>query len=450
MKRAATALSVLLTVFLTVLAAGCGGGDSDKSTATGTATGKSVEAADITLWVGFSARELGVFKDVVADFEKEYPQIHVKVVGNISDDKIVTAIRGGNAPDVAQSFSSDNTGAFCSTGAWIDLGDYMERDGVDPSVFPEVSQYYTEYDGKRCALPVLADTYGLYYNKDLFAKAGLSGPPKTISELTEYAKKLTEKNPDGSLKVVGFDPISGFYENAAAHYGPSWGAKWIDDEGKSTLSTDPGWAKYLQWKKDLIDWYGYDNLVKFQTGAGDEFSPSNAFERGKLAMNMDGEWRVAFIENETPDLNYATAPFPVADESPDLYGAGYVTGSIVGIPKTSDHKDQAWELLKYLATDDHALATLSNGIRNVPTTTSSLTSDELEPDPNFATFLDVFGNENSSTTPITLVGAANQELFEAFVAKWQAGRISDLQAGLANVDEQIDAQLENAAGGQVP
>ena len=166
MKRAATALSVLLAVFLAVLAAGCGGGDSDKSTATGTATGKSVEAADITLWVGFSARELGVFKDVVADFEKEYPQIHVKVVGNISDDKIVTAIRGGNAPDVAQSFSSDNTRAFCSTGAWIDLGDYMERDGVDPSVFPEVSQYYTEYDGTRCALPVLADTYGLYYNKE--------------------------------------------------------------------------------------------------------------------------------------------------------------------------------------------------------------------------------------------------------------------------------------------
>ena len=42
----------------------------------------------------------------------------VKTVGGISDDKIVTAIRGGNAPDIAQSFSTDNTGSFCASGAW--------------------------------------------------------------------------------------------------------------------------------------------------------------------------------------------------------------------------------------------------------------------------------------------------------------------------------------------
>ena len=116
--------------------------------------------------------------------------------------------------------------------------------------------------------------------------------------------------------MAGFVPSVGSTRTRRPTTAPSWGAKWIDDEGKSTLSTDPGWAKYLQWQKELVDWYGYDNLVKFQAGAGDEFSASNAFERGKLAMNMDGEWRVAFIENETPDLNYATAPFPVADDSP--------------------------------------------------------------------------------------------------------------------------------------
>ena len=39
-------------------------------------------------------------------------------------------------------------------------------------------------------------------------------------------------------------------------------------------------------------------------------------------MNIDGEWRVAFIKNEHPELNYGTAPMPVADAQPDLYGAG--------------------------------------------------------------------------------------------------------------------------------
>ena len=96
----------------------------------------------------------------------------------------------------------------------------MAKDGVSADIFPAAPKYYTEFDGKRCALPMLADAYGLYYNKAMFAKAGITHPPKTISELTADAKKLTVRNPDGSLKVVGFDPVSGFYENAAAHYGP--------------------------------------------------------------------------------------------------------------------------------------------------------------------------------------------------------------------------------------
>ena len=217
---------------------------------------------------------------------------------------------------------------------------------------------------------MLADAYGLYYNKAMFAKAGLKGPPKTLTQMTEYAKKLTQKNADGSLKVVGFTPFQGFYSNAIAHFAPMAGAKWVDSKGKSTLATDPGWAKVLTWQKDLIDWYGYDKLVRFQAGAGDEFSASNAFERGKLAMVLDGEWRTAFLADEAPKLKYGTAPLPVVDGRNDLYGSGYVTGNILGIPKTSSHKDEAWQLVKWLSTDNTALAMLSNGLRNVPTTTS--------------------------------------------------------------------------------
>ena len=128
------------------------------------------------------------------------------------------------------------------------------------------------------------------------------------------------------------------YENVPAHFGPSWGANWMDGEQIGSRH-DPAWATQLKWQKSLVDWYGYDKLVRFNAGAGDEFSASNAFETGKVAMNMDGEWRVAFIKREHPELDYGTAPFPVADDHPELYGAGYVTGSIIGIPKTSKHKD---------------------------------------------------------------------------------------------------------------
>jgi multiple sugar transport system substrate-binding protein len=444
MRRAAMVACVLAAV----VAGGCGGGNSGDSQKAATSGGAKASGA-VTFWVGFSERELGVIQDSVKAFEASHPGIKVKVVGGISDDKIIASIRGGNSPDLAQSFTADNTGAFCNSGGWIDLKDYMQRDKIDDSIFPAASREYTKYKDTRCALPMLADVYGLYYNKKLFRKAGLTEPPKTMSELTAYAKKLTEKNPDGSLKVVGYDPAQGFYENAPAHYGPVFGARWVDDQGKSALSAG-GWDDFLTWSKDLIDFYGYDKLTRWQAGAGDEFSPQNAFERGKMAMAIDGEFRTAFIKAEHPELDYGTAPLPASDNHPELYGAGYTTGNILGIPKNAKNKDAAWELAKWLATDDHAEAMLSNGLRNVPTTSSSLKSGELTPDPKFKPFIDIFANANTATTPITAAGSANQELFQTWVVKYQSGKETDLAGGLAKMDQQIDAQLDNAAGPQVP
>jgi multiple sugar transport system substrate-binding protein len=450
MRRAAIMACVLAAVV-----AGCGGSDSQKAATgdggSGGGSGGSASKASgqVTFWVGFSQRELGVVKDAVKAFEQSHPAITVKVVGGISDDKIIASIRGGNGPDAVQSFTADNTGAFCNSGGWIDLKSRMQRDGIEESIFPPAAREYTKYKDIRCALPMLADVYGLYYNKKMFAKAGIAGPPKTMSELTAMAKKLTQKNPDGSLKVVGFDPAQGFYENAPAHYGPLFGAKWVGDQGKSALQSG-GWDEFLKWSKDLIDFYGFDALTRWQAGAGDEFSPQNAFERGKMAMAIDGEFRTAFIKAEHPELEYGTAPMPVADSHPELYGAGYTTGNILGIPKNAKNQDAGWELVKWLATDDHAEAMLSNGLRNVPTTTSSLKSGELTPDPLFKPFLDIFSNPGTATTPITAAGSANQELFQTFVVKYQSGKDTDLAGGLAKMDSQIDAQLANAAGPQVP
>ena len=195
--------------------------------------------------------------------------------------------------------------------------------------------YYTQYKGKRCALPLLADVYGFYYNKTLFKQAGLTRPPKTLSELATYAKKLTKKNSDGSLKTVGYNPFFGFYQNTAGAYQPLVNGKWFNSEGKSSLGSDPKWKKLLRWQKSLVDFYGHNSLVKWNAGAGDEFSASHAFETGKLAMMVDGEWRVAFIGAEHPELKYGTAPMPVDDAQPSLYGSGYINGTIIGIPKSA-------------------------------------------------------------------------------------------------------------------
>ena len=102
--------------------------------------------------------------------------------------------------------------------------------------------------------------------------------------------------------------------------------------------------------------------------------------------------------------------------------------------------------MKYLATDEHALALLSNGLRNVPTTTASLKSSELTPDPKFKVFLDIFAHPKTATTPITAAGSANQELFQNFVAKWQAGKVVR-PAGRPGRGRQADRRAARPVGG---
>ena len=441
-------LAIALAVIPALALGACGGsGGSSSGDAQKFDPNKDVT---ITVWSGFTPgeREIAAFDSVIKDFEKLHPNVDVNSVAGINDDKIVAAIRGGNAPDVALSFSSDNTGAFCGSGAWINLQPYIDRDHVDISQFPAAVRSYTEYSGTRCAMPLLADVYGLYYNKDLFKQAGIKQPPKTYSELDADAKKLTQRSGD-TLNVVGFDPTIGFYENAAAHYATPWGAEWFDGDN-AAFASDPAWADMLTWDKNLIDYYGYDTLTRWEAGAGEEFSASNAFETGKVAMIMDGEYRTAFIKDEHPELNYGTAPMPVPDNETNRYGAGYLTGSIMGIPKGSSNEAAAWELIKYMTTDTHALVKLANGLANVPTTPAATNSPDLKLGPQFQPFLDMFNDPNSGTNPPKASGAAYQEILESFASKWQAGRVSDMQSGLEDTANQVDAQEQNASGGQAP
>jgi multiple sugar transport system substrate-binding protein len=435
MKRVATVAALLA---LTLGLAGAASGASQHRSG----------PTKLTVWVGWSARELNAFTKLANEYDKAHPDVSLSVVGSINDNKIVAAIRAGTAPDVVSSFNSYNVGVYCGTGAWIDLAPLMKQSGISTSIFPATTNYYTSYGGKKCALPLLADSYGLYYNKALFKKAGIAGPPKTIAELTADAKKLTVRNPDGSLKQVGLDPFIGFYENVPERWIQAFGGTYTDANNKAHLATDPAWTKWLTWQKSLIDWYGYQNLVKFQAGLGDEFSASNAFEAGKVAMNLDGEWRVAFIQAEHPTLDYGTAPMPT--DKPSLYGSGYVNGTIIGIPKNGKNTQQAWAFVKWVTTNTHALAEFSNAIRNVPSTTASTHSKELTQDAHFATFLSIFANPKSGTSPIEASGVSYTNAVQNFATKWQAGTVKDLQGGLKTLDKQLDAQVAQAKGGGVP
>ncbi|KUL27814.1 ABC transporter substrate-binding protein [Actinoplanes awajinensis] len=400
----------------------------------GTAVSGTVE-----LWHFFTEREASAIDQVVKDFTATHPNITVTVKAGQDDSKVTQAIGAGNGPDVGLSYSTDIVGKFCSSGAWVDLKPYLDRDKVDLNQLNATTRSYTEFDGKRCAMPFLADAYGMYYNKDLFAKAGITSPPKTLDELTEDAKKLTVRSPDGSLKQVGFLPLYDFYENAAAHLAPATGAKWLTADGKSAVGADPNWKTLLTWQKNLVDWYGYANLTKFKASLGDEFSADNAFQKGQVAINIDAEYRLAFLKDQSPDLKYGVAPLPTSD--PARYGGGYVTGNIMGISKNAKNPEAAWELIKYLTTDDAAVIKLAGLLKNVPTTTKAIADPTLNADPDFKTFIDIFNNPNSMTSPPSASGPAYQETFGQFLTTYQSGKVPDLDKGLTEADQKINGVM---------
>lgn len=396
----------------------------------------------IEFWHFFTDREAKAIDDAIAKFEDAHPDIDVKVTAGQDDAKMLQAISSGKGPDVGLSYSTDIVGKFCSSGAWRDLTPYIERDKVDLEQFPETVRSYTSYHDRRCAMPFLADVYGLYYNKTLLAQAGYSAPPKTMSELADMAKKLTKRAPDGTIEVAGFLPLLNFYEHTPQHIVPGWDAKWLTADEKSAIGTDPQWAAMLKWHKDLVDWYGYDNLQKFTAGLGDEWSADNAFHKGKLAMSVDGEYRVAFLQDQAPDVDFGTAPLPVADDQTDRYGAGFVTGNVAGISANSKNPEAAWALIEYLTTETGSVVGLSNAIKNVPTTSDALASPDLQADEKFKVFLDIFEHPETSTTPPNASGPKYVEMAQEFVNGYLSGANKDLTGGLKDLDTRIDQALD--------
>jgi multiple sugar transport system substrate-binding protein len=396
----------------------------------------------VEFWHFFTDREAKAIDTAIAGFEKAHPDIHVKVTAGQDDAKMLQAISSGHGPDVGLSYSTDIVGKFCSANAWRDLTPYIKRDKVDLNQFPETVRAYTSYHNRRCAMPFLADVYGLYYNKTLLRQAGFSGPPKTMTELADMARKLTRRAPDGTIEVAGFLPLLNFYEHTPQHTVPQWDARWLTKDERSAIGTDPHWAAMLKWHKDLVDWYGYDKLQRFTAGLGDEWSADNAFQQGKLAMAIDGEYRVAFVQDQAPNLDFGTAPLPVADNEADRYGAGFVTGNVMGISANSKNPEASWELLRYLTTETNVIVGLANSIKNVPTTTDALNSPGLQADDKFRTFLEIFANPDTSTTPPNASGPKYVEMTQEFVNTYLSGASPDLAGGLEDLDGRIDEALD--------
>ncbi|MEV4438683.1 ABC transporter substrate-binding protein [Streptomyces sp. NPDC049577] len=409
----------------------------------GSADDDPTRPVTLRLWHGWSEKnEVKAVDEAIARFERRHPNITVKSTGNVTDATVNQALRAGGdeAPDVVSSFTTNNVGQYCSSGMWVDLDPFLRRSGLDKdAVFPRTLLDYSAYRGTQCALPLLADAYGLYYDKDAFERAGITRPPRTMSEFRDAAVRLTERGPDGSYRRVGFMPDFRLYQNSPDRFFGQWNPRYFDDAGKSRLAREPAAREFFATQRELIDAQGgYGPLETFRTTFGDEMSSQNAFLTGKLAMHLDGEWRGLMLDKAKPSFRWGTAPLPVPDDRPETYGRGYLTGTVVGVAHSSRHQNAAWELVKFLTTDTDQVVAFANALHNVPSTKAALASPRLGADPGFRTFLDIARNPHSAGMPPSVNGGQYITALQDFAYEVEAGKVPDLGRGLRALDRQID------------
>ena len=409
---------------------------------------KAAKPENITLWVGFEQRELGVIKQAVEAVPPRAPARSTSRPSAASPTTRSSRRSAAATRPTSCSRSAPTTPARSARrAAGSTSSPTWSKDKISADEFPKPVQSYTQYKGTRCALPMLADTYGLYYNKKLFEKAGITSPPKTMSELTADAKKLTTRDADGQPQGRRLRPGAGLLRERARALRAAVRRRVGRRRGQVLAVRSPGWTEFLNWQK------GLDRLLRLRQAAalaGRRGRGVLAAERVRARQAGDEHGRRVphrVHQGRAPGARLrhrADAGRPTA--IPSSTARATSTGNIIGIPKSAKHKDAAWQLVKYLTTDDHALALLSNGLRNVPTTTASLKSSRARARPA------VQGLHGHLRPPEDGHHADHRRrqrepgAFQNYVVKHQAGKVPDLQAALAKA-RQADRRAARQVGG---
>ncbi|MBB6731293.1 ABC transporter substrate-binding protein [Cohnella sp. CBP 2801] len=350
------------------------------------------EKVTLSFWYGWTGPEGEAIEKLIKQFNDSHPNITVKGLSQSDYQKQLTAITGGNPPDIASQFGQ-NVAAWGTKGAMIPLDDYIAKDNVDLNDFIPGALVSSQYDGHTYALPIAMHFTMLFYNKKMLADAGYSAPPATMTELKEYAEKLSVVQKDGRLEVLGLWPGIDSYTFSQVYGGKFW-----DPDTKQVTPDDPGFKQAVQFSKDLWDKYGSENLDRFSASLGKYQSAQNPFFSGKYAMTIDGEWLPTFIKQFAPSLDYGIAPIPYSEDHPELKNAGNINTSVLYIPKGAKHPDASWEFIKWF-TDKQQLVQFTAALGNLPTRASTLDDPSYDAVPGFKEFTDYAKSPNLKSFP---------------------------------------------------
>ncbi len=413
MQRPRRVWPTILAAATLVLAA-CSGSASSApsqrpaaSAATAAGSGSSAAPVHLTMWQQWGGgHEEAALKQVIKDYEALHPNVTIDETPVTDDSKILTAISGGNPPDIVDLVSSLPMGEWASKGALMPLDSLIAQSGMDTSVYVPAALEAMTVNGKVYGLPFMDFNVGLIYNKALFAAAGLdpNSPPKSIEELTQDAYKLTKQDANGRITQLGFLPEYPGPSNGQVctleDTGWLFGGGWYDQTTDKVTANLPQNVAALQWETGFYQKYGAQNIANFLQSAGAYLTAQDPLESGKLAMVYDGPWSIAFAQANVPALakNLAAAPFPAPASMPQLTGTSFIDSNPQVIPQGAKNAAAAFDFIRYETTSPTVTATFAQLIQNLPQLKQT-PSFPLANDPNFQVFIKEANSTNAHVWP---------------------------------------------------
>jgi multiple sugar transport system substrate-binding protein len=240
------------------------------------------------------------------------------------------------------------------------LDDYLASEPIEDfaDLFPGMVEAM-RFGGKLCAVPFRHATSGLHYNEELFKERGIDGPPRTIEELAEAAKKLTFTRPDGS-RVAGFI-IPGLTYPNVVDLARAWNGDFITSDYKVVANEAP-MVRAIAFMHEM---QVAGALPRGFNTLGTE-DVNTWMQTGRAAMAITSMGRHN-IYNDPAKSKYPgrikVVPIPIANELRsrfDVAPAKVEFWSMV-IPKASKNKKLAWSLIREMASKQATLKAALNG-----------------------------------------------------------------------------------------
>ncbi len=408
--------------------AGCGGsGEDNGSSASG-------QGKTLTVWLMPEAQQgwPGAIKVAEEAVEKKFPGVTVKVEQQTWPDhqtKLDAALAGNTPPDVVE-LGNTEVAKYADAGALLEL---TASEFENSDTWLQGLTDSCTLDGKLYCVPYYAGARVVAYNKDLFARAGITAPPKSWDELTQAADKLMAKF--GSDKQFSAFFMPGQYWYAAMTFVHDYGGKIAEKQGDT-------WQGRLGSPESVRGLTAWQQLVHKYSRAdknGNEQNQYQVFAKGKVGMMLALGWEVASVADPktgNPAMKDKVGLFALPSHEPGKNAPSFLGGSDLAIVAKSKNHQIATEWVKAF-TGARAQTEIATKGKQIPNSTKLL--DLLRNDPATAPF--AAAAERNWFVPTTPGWAAveNKNLLQNALVEIANGK--PVQQVAQQLDQQITQTL---------